>query len=96
MADGNLVLELTNPYGSPRAIWSTGTGSFSRACAQSAVQRQLVIHDSAGAVIWSANVTSPGCDNLDLQDDGNLVLYNSTGAYWATHTVEETLPPTTS
>src|ERR1700684_3993648 len=93
MTDGNLVLELSNPYGSPRAIWSTGTGSSPGASAQLQSNGNLVIHDAAGATIWSANVTSSGCANLDLQDDGNLVLYNSTGAYWATHTLQQTLQP---
>jgi len=92
MADGNLVLELANPYGSPRVIWSTGTGSAPGATAQLQTNGNLVVRD-AGATVWSANVTSAGCDNLDLQDDGNLVLYNSTGAYWATHTLQETLQP---
>ncbi len=93
MTDGNLVLELSNPHGSPRVIWSTGTGSSPGASAQLQSNGNLVIHDAAGATIWSANVTSSGCANLDLQDDGNLVLYNSTGAYWATHTLQETLQP---
>ncbi len=93
MSDGNLVLELSNPYGSPRVIWSTGTGSSPGATAQLQSNGNLVVHDAAGATIWSANVTSSGCANLDLQDDGNLVLYNSTGAYWATHTLQQTLQP---
>src|SRR5579875_980835 len=92
MADGNLVLELANPYGSPRVIWSTGTGSAPGATAQLQTNGNLVVRD-AGATVWSANVTSSGCDNLDLQDDGNLVLYNAAGDYWATHTLQETLQP---
>jgi hypothetical protein len=93
MADGNLVLELSNPYGSPRVIWSTGTGSFAGATAGLESNGNFIVRGGGGETIWSANVTSPGCANLDLQDDGNLVLYNSTGAYWATHTLQETLQP---
>jgi hypothetical protein len=93
MADGNLVLELTNPFGSPRVIWSTGTGSSPGATAQLQTNGNLIVRDASRSTVWSANVTSAGCDNLDLQDDGNLVLYNSTGAYWATHTLQQTLQP---
>lgn len=93
MNDGNLVLELSNPYGSPRVIWSTGTGSSPGATAQLQINGDVVVDDAAGATIWSNNVTAPGCANLDVQDDGNLVLYTAAGAYWATHTVGQALQP---
>lgn len=93
MTDGNLVLEVSNPYGSPRVTWSSGTGSSPGASAQLLANGNLVVDDASGATIWSNNVASPGCANLDLQDDGNLVLYNSAGAYWASRTLAQTLQP---
>src|SRR5579875_2891422 len=93
MSDGNLVLEVSNPHGSPRVLWSTGTGSAPGASAELLDNGNLVVLDTSGATIWSANISSPGCDNLDLQDDGNLVLYNATGPYWATNTLQRTLQP---
>jgi hypothetical protein len=87
--DGNLVLAATNPYGSPRTLFSSGTGTFPGATAQLQSSGDLAVLDPAGATVWSNNATASGCANLLLQNDGNLVGYTEDGAYWATHTVQE-------
>ena len=91
--DGNLVLAETNPYGSPRTLFSSGTGNWPGASAQLQGNGDLVVLDSTGATVWSANRTANGCANLVMQDDGNLVAYTSAGEYWASHTTQHGMQP---
>jgi len=91
--DGNLVLAEANPYGSPRTLFSSGTGNWPGASAQLQGNGDLVVLDSTGATVWSANRTANGCANLVMQDDGNLVAYTSAGEYWASHTTQHGMQP---
>ena len=91
--DGNLVLYVLNGAAAPRAIWQSGTSGDTgdRAVLQS--NGNLVLVDASGQTLWSTNKTATGCTNLKLQDDGNLVLYTATSAYWATGTVNHGMSP---
>jgi hypothetical protein len=92
--DGNLVEYVTNPHGTPRAVYSTGTGGNPGAFATLEPTGALVVFTAAGAPLWSNNATATGCTNLDLQTDGNLVLYNSNDdAYWAANTESHVMAP---
>lgn len=91
--DGNLVLYLLNGAGAPRAIWQSDTSGDigDRAVLQS--NGNLVLVDASGQTLWSTNKTAAGCTNLKVQDDGNLVLYTATSAYWDTGTVTHGMSP---
>jgi hypothetical protein len=93
-ADGNLVEYVANPHGSPRPLFSSGTGGHPGASATLETTGALVVSDASDVPLWSDNATSSGCTNLDLQTDGNLVTYNSSGtAYWAANTESHMMAP---
>lgn len=89
-SDGNLV-EYVYSGGSQRAVWSTGTAGVGtvRLVAQS--DGNLVLRQvSTGRAVWASGSHGPTAyHQLDLQDDGNLVLYRTDGirrvqAVWST------------
>lgn len=95
--DNNLVLDHfiewydnSNRPKSGFAIWSSGSGGKGKAYAdlQSDLDGNFVIYTEQGRKnpIWSSGTNSKG-DNLILQDDGNLVIYNQRGTpIWASCT----------
>lgn len=84
--DGNLVLRNWQDT----IIWSTNTaGSGGTVFVLQAADGNMVIYTSAtnGTAVWSANTFDKGGTKLIVQNDGNLVLYTSTGTpVWATGT----------
>jgi hypothetical protein len=83
--DGNLVLYTDQN----KAIWNSGTyGKNSKYLATD--NSKLTLYDMANNKIWQSSagyLPSIYSANLVLQDDGNLVLYNSNGTYaWDTKT----------
>ena len=88
---GALVVSIANPYGTPRPIWSTPTGSDTGAVLSLPADGDLSVLDTAGNPVWGVNATTNGCANLDMQSDGNLVLYGPGGAYWASDTVQHSM-----
>jgi surface antigen len=81
-SDGNLVESVTS---SGRALWTSGTGGHPDAYA--AVYDHGLFYVMAGATtLWSAGPYMADADanwHVTLQNDGNLVLYDSSTAYWA-------------
>lgn len=84
-ADGNFVgyRQSTNT-----AIWSTGTyhvgvagNNYQGYAAKLSNAGSLVIRDSAGNLIWQS--AGAGAATLEMQDDGNLVLYSAKPAHSA-------------
>ncbi|HUA10661.1 MAG TPA: hypothetical protein VMA83_01485 [Solirubrobacteraceae bacterium] len=81
--DGNLV-----EY-SPAdvALWSSGTSGNPGAYLELAAGGQLAVRSAAGETLWS--VAGAAGDHLVVQDDGNVVLYESGGgALWASGSAE--------
>ena len=72
--DGNLVV-----YGPTGATWATGTFMpYSYATLQT--NGNLAVLDRTdGSVVWTTNTTGAGA-HLEMQNDGNLVLYSGSGA----------------
>lgn len=96
--DGNFVL-----YIGGRAKWATGTNihlwqvGFNPAYAEFDSNGQLAVYDNEAlpvphiAQVWNSGTYGEGGTNLDLQMDGNLVLYknwsvSSSNALWASNT----------
>lgn len=79
--DGNLVL--WSPGG--RIQWASGGGRTNLSGAIQQGDGNLVIYATP---IWASNATGSGTFDLKIQNDGNLVTYNTDtgGAIWATHT----------
>ena len=91
-ADGNLVLYADN--GGP-ALWASGTvhggGHYETVAFQN--DGNMVIYDHDGSnnirVAWASNTQGTGADELWLQSDGNLVMYQTQIGYysvWSTRT----------
>jgi hypothetical protein len=79
--DGNLV-----EYRGSTDVWATGTtgsGNYLRLGADG----NLAVYANGGAVLWQTNNEGfAGSPTFDVQNDGNLVLYGSAGAYWGGRT----------
>src|SRR5579875_1548958 len=69
-SDGNLVLYRVNAPASLSALWSSHTSRDVGDHAALQADGNLGVFDASGQTIWSSNSYSPGCTNLDLQDDG--------------------------
>ena len=73
--DGNLVL-----YRDNTALWATGgTGAGSRAAMQG--DGNLVVYDGP-TPRWSSNTADFGGAVLQVQDDGNAVIYHNNRGIW--------------
>lgn len=87
--DGNAVLYQHSPE-PPRPLWSTSTrGQGCRLSLEP--DGGIRLRDGAGKLIWLGGTPDrPGDYYLQLQEDGNLVLYRRDGprltAVWATNT----------
>ncbi|GAB1644274.1 RICIN domain-containing protein [Krasilnikovia sp. MM14-A1259] len=79
--DGNLVI-----YKDGHAVWATNTNNGVKLINHR--DGNLVFYRADNTPVWSSNTAGNGPSTLQLQDDGNLVLYrNSDGkATWDTHT----------
>ena len=81
-SDGNLV-EYAASAGGPRAIWNSRTAGRGavRLAAQS--DGNLVLYSrTTGAAVWASRTRGPAAyHQLDVQDDGNVVLYRTDGVH---------------
>lgn len=91
--DGNLVLSVANPGGVPRPVFSSGTGGNPGATATLEPTGDLVVNNAQGVPVWGTNSSAKGCANLDVQDDGNLVLYASGANVWSANSTQHDLEP---
>ncbi|HEY2657668.1 MAG TPA: hypothetical protein VGI55_17925 [Solirubrobacteraceae bacterium] len=76
-SNGNLE-EIYN--GGGPVLWTTANG----APGDHAVLQpngNLVVASSAGQTLWSSNSSGVGCPALDLQRDGNVVIYDTKAVY---------------
>lgn len=84
--DGNLVMYCRH---SGAVLWNTHTHGHSvRGGLQFQGDGNLVLYRSDGHVLWHSDSHGKGGDKLYMQDDANLVLYNtnSGSAVWHTNT----------
>jgi hypothetical protein len=86
--DGNLVL-YRNSDGKP--LWATGTTGGSRAIMQG--DGNLVVYTSSGVPVWASNTVGNDGAIVQLQNDGNLVIYKGPNPIWASGTVQITVDP---
>jgi hypothetical protein len=87
-SDGNLVE--SEPSGG-RALWDSGTSGNPGADAVLEPTGELVVQTSSGTLAWSDNATTSGCPALNLQNDGNLVVYGPSTSVWADNMVVQTM-----
>ncbi|AGZ39342.1 hypothetical protein AFR_05265 [Actinoplanes friuliensis DSM 7358] len=80
-ADGNLIL-----YLGKTELWKKVGLQGVRLTNQT--DGNLVLFDGAGKRVWSTGAEGRGVSDLDLQDDGNLVLYprDKSKKLWSTNT----------
>ena len=76
--DGNLVMYDTS---NGAALWSSGTSGNNHAVMQG--DGNLVVYPAAGAALWSSGTGGRNGARLEVQDDGNLVLYQGGTAIWS-------------
>jgi hypothetical protein len=82
--DGNLVL-----YGpSGHALWANNKFNTDFAIMQS--DGNFVCYTNGGSPTWASNTAGSGGNRLVVQSDGNVVIYSSTRAVWATNTAGRT------
>ena len=78
--DGNLVVY--NQYWA--ALWSIGSQGAGRTC-KFLWDGDLVVNGPDGGVVWHSGTGGNPLTQLVVQDDGNVVIYNSAGtALWST------------
>ena len=71
--DGNLVLRCRR-----EAIWSTHThGESVRGGLVLGIDGTLTIYSTDGSPLWSANENNENVNYLRVENNGNLVLYDS-------------------
>ncbi|HZM77337.1 MAG TPA: SGNH/GDSL hydrolase family protein [Candidatus Limnocylindrales bacterium] len=81
--DGNLVIY--SQTGVP--LWSTNTAGFPGARAEFRGAGELVVLATSGTELWSSRTAGMAIHGtLVFQDDGNFVIYSSTGPVWSTGT----------
>ena len=82
--DGNLVLYNTT---NGAALWNTRTYGNAGAYAVFQNDGNFVVYSANGAVLWySATYGQSGSQHLSVQDDGNMVIYQSFVPVFATAT----------
>ena len=83
-SDGNFVL-----YGpSGRALWANGR--FNTAFIIMQGDGNLVGYTDSGVPTWASNSARSGGNRLVVQNNGNVVIYSSTRAVWASNTAGRT------
>jgi cell wall-associated NlpC family hydrolase len=88
--DGNLVL-----YNGSTAIWATNTNTGAGNYVELGPDGNLVVFNSAHTVLWQSGTggNSTGlAPSLDVQRDGNLVIYEPSGPIWAKTSTVSTSP----
>lgn len=87
--DGNLVLYMAPPFGIKQAIWSSNTAEKGKSC-YFQTDGNLVIYTSDNqhpdSAIWSTNTSGHLGAYIDIQDDGNVVMYYNGQSIWSTNT----------
>src|SRR5262245_50611831 len=85
--DANLVV-YKGP-GSANPTWATHTTKqFIGAYAVLQRDGNFVLYNKWSAAIWATHTNYLDNARVQMQNDGNLVLYQGSKAYWASHTVE--------
>jgi hypothetical protein len=89
--DGNFVLYQGNtPLWSSHTALSVPTGGYTAYQARFQADGNLVVYDyyaGAETPVWASNTDGNPGSTLNLQNDGNLVIYNASGkAIWSTKT----------
>jgi len=81
----NLVLYSLDGDEVGSGLWTSGTANLGTNCrAEFGSDGRLAVRDGAGHTLW---ISSASGDELVLQTDGNLVLYDAGGvAHWSTFT----------
>jgi hypothetical protein len=81
--DGNLVLTAKDK----QALWATGTnGNPGAYVVMQRSDGNLVVYNPANAPIWASNTAGNPDAGLAVQGDGNVVIYASNRAIWASGT----------
>ena len=83
--DGNLVV-----YDGGTASWATSTTGSNYAVMQT--DGNLVVYRNGGGAQWNSVTAGNAGARLELQDDGNLVVYNAAKALWSRYTGKINLP----
>ncbi len=94
--DGNFVLYHTTSTQPPnvdwsRPYWSTGTSIRQQGFAKMQTDGNFVLYhgtaSNQGSPYWASNTNrGAGSYHLDMQSDGNLVVYNGSTPIWASNT----------
>jgi hypothetical protein len=87
-ADGNLVL-----YSEGNAIWSTDTSKLGGDVAIMQPDGNFVLYDLHSHPLFSSRTNGHNGSRLEIQSDGNVVVYGGTSALWATNTGGEPAAP---
>jgi len=82
--DGNLVLYEEGG----RVIWATNTSGKQAGYLVLQIDGNLVLYAENGAALWASESAGPAGDNyyFQLNDDGNLVIYNDRIPVWSSNT----------
>jgi hypothetical protein len=71
-----------------RPMWATNTGGLGTSCiAIMQNDANFVVYKSGGVPVWASR-TNGTTAAVELQDDGNLVIYRSGQPVWASNTME--------
>jgi hypothetical protein len=103
--DGNVVLYYGHDSDDPNfapsdAHWAThtGPGQFTPSGLIMQTDGNLVLYDTSNQARWASGTSNHPGAYLNMQDDGNVVVYPAGAVYnnalWATNTVDHTPPPT--
>ena len=79
--DGNLVL-----YQGSYAVWNTATHYKGVVRCAMQTDGNLVLYDYINRPKWASNTSGRSGTWLNVQNDGNLVLYRNNIAQWASNT----------
>ena len=81
-ADGNLVLRA-----GPRVVmWWSRTAGNPGAYALLKPNNQLVVRAATGRILWASALRAGLSPKLELNDDGNMVIWTGTRPIWSTGT----------
>lgn len=81
-ADSNLVL-YDGPPENRHPLWATGVAPSCNTLTMQKDGNLVLLNSTTGHVGWSSNTAGHPGGYLRIQDDGNIALYDSQGAYWA-------------
>ncbi|WP_277440723.1 ricin-type beta-trefoil lectin domain protein [Streptomyces sp. SPB162] len=85
-ADGDLVL---TGLATGKTLWSSGTSGHPGAWATFQADGNLVVYDTARAVLWASGTASTGTV-LQIQNDADMAIDNAAGTVvWSTNTARQ-------